>query len=76
MSVNAVETEKKIARKGLWNTETPFREVVAFCPNCKGMETLTYTRGGIVPTKKYTQKDGLVYHTCGSDVPCRLYSLS
>jgi hypothetical protein len=52
------------------------REVVVYCPGCKALETVVYNSDGLMPTSRFTQKSGAVYHRCGSDVPCRFYSLS
>lgn len=62
--------------KALWKVNAPAREIVAFCPKCKALETLNYGNEGIVPTSKSTQIGTAVYHDCGSEIPCRLYSLS
>ncbi len=67
---------KNSSRKVIWNVKNTSREVVAYCPRCKAIETLTCTDEGIVPTSRFTVKAGTVYHACGSDIPCRLYSLS
>ncbi len=66
----------KAPGKALWKVDAPAREIVAFCPKCKALETLTYGKEGIVPTSKFTQRGTAVYHGCGSEIPCRLYSLS
>ena len=47
-------------------------ELIAFCPKCKTLETLWFTRGALVQTRKFAQKDARVYHDCGSNEPCRL----
>jgi hypothetical protein len=52
------------------------RDIVAFCPTCKAMETVSITAEGMVGGRKFTQKDSSVFHDCGSKVPCRLYGLS
>ena len=66
----------KTDNKAIWKVNAHSREVVAFCPRCKALETLTYNNEGITPTARFVQKNGAVYHGCGSDTPCRLYSLS
>ena len=71
-----IGSQNKTSGTALWKVNAPSREVVVFCPRCKAMETLTYTNEGIVPTSKFSQKGVSVHHDCGSDVPCRLYSLS
>jgi hypothetical protein len=52
------------------------REVVAFCPGCKTMETLSLNSEGMARTRRFTQRGDEVYHACGSGMSCRLYSLS
>jgi hypothetical protein len=56
------------------NREAP-REVIACCPLCKTMETLDLSGDGMAPSRRFAQKDGEVFHTCGSLAPCRLYTL-
>ena len=51
-------------------------DVTAFCPGCKTMETLSLNGEGLAPTSRFTQRASEVYHACGSEIPCRLYSLS
>jgi hypothetical protein len=52
------------------------RDVVAFCPRCKTMETLSLNGEGMAPTRRFTQRANAVYHACGSEIPCRLHSLT
>ena len=47
-------------------------ELIAFCPKCKTLETLWFTGGTLMQTRKFAQKDSRVYHDCGSNEPCRL----
>lgn len=48
-------------------------ELVVFCPGCKTLETLSFNNGSLMPARKFSQREGQVYHDCGSDQPCRLY---
>jgi hypothetical protein len=48
-------------------------EAMAFCPVCKEFQTLWFTNGKLMQIRKFSQRDGKVYHDCGSDEPCRLY---
>lgn len=50
-------------------------EVMAFCPVCKAFQTLWFTEGKLVPTRKFVQYDDKVYHDCGANEPCRLYPI-
>ncbi len=49
------------------------RDFVVFCPRCKTLETLGFTNGGLMPTRKFNQRGMHVFHDCGSQEPCRLY---
>jgi hypothetical protein len=51
-------------------------ELLAFCPGCKSFETIYFDEGTLMSTRKFAQRGDLVYHTCGSDRPCRLYRSS
>ena len=46
---------------------------LAQCPKCKTVETLQFIGNTLSPSRKFRQKDGGVYHDCGSDLPCRLH---
>ena len=48
-------------------------EVIIVCPKCKTLETLWFSRGVLVPTRKFRQMGSQVYHDCGSTEPCCLY---
>ena len=52
---------------------TKAREAVAFCPRCKVLLTLCFSGNKLMPTRKFSQEEGEVYHDCGSSQPCRLY---
>ena len=49
------------------------RELVAFCPGCKMLETLWFSNGWLMQTRKFNQQGEKVYHDCGTPEPCRLY---
>jgi hypothetical protein len=49
------------------------RELVAFCPGCKTLETLWFNNGRLTPTRKFNQQGEQVFHDCGTQKPCRLY---
>jgi len=49
-------------------------ELIAFCLKCKTFETLWFTSGTLMQTRKSGQTDTRVYHNCGSNEPCRLLS--
>lgn len=48
-------------------------ELVAFCPGCKTLETLWFSNGGLMQTRKFIQQGEQVFHDCGTPEPCRLY---
>jgi len=49
------------------------RDVLVQCPKCKTMETLQFIGPTLLRCRKFYQKDGRIYHDCGSDRPCRLH---
>ena len=49
------------------------RDQVATCPGCATIETLNFRGSSLFPTKRFSQRDGRVYHDCGTDKPCRLF---
>ena len=49
------------------------QELVVYCPGCKTLETLSFNEGWLMQTRKFSQRNGQVYHDCGSIRPCRLY---
>ena len=48
-------------------------DVMAQCPRCHTLETLQFAGSILAPCRRFSQRDGLVYHDCGSSLPCRLY---
>jgi hypothetical protein len=52
------------------------RDVIVQCPKCKTVETIEFVEDTLTPCQKFSQKDSKVYHDCGCELPCRLYSLS
>jgi|WetSurMetagenome_2_1015567.scaffolds.fasta_scaffold04324_5 hypothetical protein len=75
MSTNTTRTLEKSNMKTvlLINNEV-FRDVVVFCPRCKTMETLSLNGEVIEPNRRFAQRSSEVYHACGSDLPCHLFS--
>ncbi len=51
-------------------------DVLAQCPKCKTVETLQFVGEVLSPSRKFRQRDGLVYHDCGSERPCQLHRQS
>jgi len=50
-----------------------FDDVIVQCPKCKALETLQFVAGTLAPCRKFSQREGMTYHDCGSDVPCLLH---
>ncbi|MFC1926678.1 hypothetical protein ACFLWV_02880 [Chloroflexota bacterium] len=48
-------------------------EITIFCPKCHTLETVWQYEDTIVNSRKFMQRDGYIYHDCGSQVPCRLF---
>jgi phage FluMu protein Com len=48
-------------------------ELVAQCPACKTIETIYFSAGQLISTRKFFNDDGHIFHRCGSNEPCRLY---
>ena len=64
-------TERRDSRGG------GVQEVIAFCPECKAVETVLFKRNVMVPTKRFRQgHDRRIYHDCNDciQVPCRLFT--
>jgi len=51
-------------------------EFIISCPKCRTLETVWLAEDGqLIPTRKFSQSDGHIYHDCGSIKPCQLYHL-
>ena len=48
-------------------------ERIAYCPGCKALETVWFNNGWLMQTRKFSQRGELVFHDCGTHLPCRLY---
>lgn len=51
---------------------TPY-DILAQCPKCKTVETLQFVGRTLIPSRKFRQVEGRIYHDCGSLQPCRLH---
>ena len=51
-------------------------DIAVQCPCCLTIETLQVDNGRLVPTRRFWQRNGLVYHDCGSTRPCRVVSIN
>jgi hypothetical protein len=72
MSALAVrETETIMTGKIVGNMWTG--EMTVFCPHCKAFQTVWLDGSKLMPTRKFIQERGKIYHDCGSMEPCRLY---
>lgn len=52
------------------------QDVLVQCPKCKAVETLQFVGDTLTPSRKYSQREGQVYHDCGSQQPCRVHGQS
>ena len=53
------------------------QEVIAFCPECKAIETVFFKRNVLELTRRFCQGyDRRIYHDCNDCIqaPCRLFS--
>ena len=48
-------------------------DMLAQCPKCKSMETVQFVNRTLTKRSRFFQKNGKVYHDCGSDRPCQLF---
>jgi hypothetical protein len=48
-------------------------DMLAQCPKCKSLETVQFINRTLAKRSRFYQKDGKVYHDCGSDRPCQLF---
>ena len=50
------------------------QEYVVYCPRCKTLETLSFTDGYLISTRKFNQKNNQIFHDCGYHEPCRVFN--
>jgi hypothetical protein len=48
-------------------------EIIAQCPGCKTIETIYFSNGELVSTRKFYSDDTHIYHKCGLGEACSLY---
>ncbi|MDD4873902.1 MAG: hypothetical protein PHE15_02865 [Dehalococcoidales bacterium] len=48
------------------------QEVVVSCPGCNTLETLLFVNGKMVPTRKFKHRLGNIFHSCGTERPCKM----
>jgi hypothetical protein len=70
--VSTKATTKPQTTRNIHDSATP-EELVVFCPACKAIQTVYFTLEMMMPTRKFRQENGQVYHDCGSTLPCRVY---
>ncbi len=73
MSIVLTPQPKPLTVKEAPRIGAPVNELVAFCPNCKTLETLWFSADKLMKTRKFIQVNSHIYHDCGSTEPCRLY---
>jgi|WetSurMetagenome_2_1015567.scaffolds.fasta_scaffold300580_2 hypothetical protein len=49
------------------------KDMTVQCPHCKTIETLQFVQNRMLPSSKFKQVDGKIFHTCGSVLPCKIY---
>ncbi len=76
LSQYAIRAPWLIKREPAVHFQAPPSDVLAQCPKCKTVETLQFVGETLTPSRKFKQRDGLVYHDCGSEHPCRLHRQS
>ena len=74
MTLTLDKEQRQLARKqtapaAVLNVE----EAVAVCPKCKAFQTVFLAGSALMQTRKFSQKDGQIFHDCGANEPCRLY---
>lgn len=50
----------------------PVKEVMVHCRGCYTLETVWFIGKTMVRTSKFAQRQGHVYHDCGTKIPCLL----
>ncbi len=48
-------------------------ELIAMCPVCKAIETIYFSGGQLISTRKFVQVNDYIFHDCNLSKPCRLY---
>ncbi len=69
----AEKLKPETSKRTIAHTLIDMPEFIVFCPNCKTLETLSFTNGQLMKTRKFTQNGDGIYHACGSKKPCHLY---
>ena len=74
MSDTAVMTREKTTVKAI-KPIAPVQpdEYMVQCPACKTLETLYFVYGQLIPNRKFFERDGHIYHACGTERPCRIF---
>ena len=72
--VATIEQEKN--RQGLTGNKGHYSDVIAFCPTCKAVQSITISRGHLSQTRKFVQRGNTIFHDCGTNTPCRLYIIN
>jgi len=68
-----VASDGVVGRKGpTWPRP---HDVLVQCPQCKTIETLQFVGDTLARCWRFSQRDGHVYHDCGSERPCRVHGL-
>ena len=74
MVAGTVNRRRKSPKKSLWHIDKDApTEMMVFCPSCKALEIVRFEGRSLVPTRKFTQRAGRVYHSCETKLPCRVH---
>jgi hypothetical protein len=70
-----IEKKQKISKGSEKQPAFPLEteELIAQCPGCKTIETIFFSNGELISTRKFYSKDTHVFHKCSTNEPCRLY---
>ena len=73
MAGTAVKTREKTMRRVIPVASVQPDEYMVQCPTCKTLETLFFSNGQLIQNRRFYDEDGHIYHTCGSEQPCRIF---
>ncbi len=76
MATRVAQKQRRDQSKIQWYDQDASKDLIAYCPGCKALETVSVSSQGLLATGRFVQRGGKVYHHCGSETPCRLYSLN
>jgi hypothetical protein len=75
MTTQVAQPRRKLHKALLRVDNGSPEELLVSCPSCKALDVIRLVDNSIIPTRKFFQKAGRVYHDCGSPSPCRFHVL-